>query len=343
MMKKIINCCVLLLVALASMTSCDKVSPTGVLIGGTGVDDRVKMSILYYQQHKGEFRYIWSDSDEYTFLVGADSHLATDTNRLAEMFDTALVAGDKLIAHLGDIADTKPEYYISLDNTINDALHKWLLTKFKYSYYNEFVDEWYYSQDSVDWADRDTYSYYLDGETFPFYPVVGNHDITHNGWAMWSSLFGSSFYTVDVYTPHYKDHYIFLDSANGTLGSIQADSIESNFVYNLFYGDDTYRYTFVFTHTNIFRPQLWQFASTFPREETYFLLNKFTEWNTTAVFMGHVHEWDLREIGDTWYVTLPSMGERNSPKPGEYLVRAYVEDDGATIEPVMMNYTPDKK
>jgi len=40
---------------------------------------------------------------------------------------------------------------------------------------------------------------------------------------------------------------------------------------------------------------------------------------------------------------LPSMGERNSPAPGEYLVRANVSNDGVELEPVMMNYTPNKK
>jgi len=352
MIQNTIKYCVALLATLAVMTSCDKVSPTGVLIAGTGVEDRVEMSYAYYQQYKGsDYRDIYVTSDDYTFLVGADSHLATDTNRLAEMFNIALDDGDVLIAHLGDIADTKAEYYIKLDETIQDATENWLRKNYKYSYYNDFNKHWYFSNDleldSVSWYSVKTYE--LDPtflKTFPFFPVVGNHDITHNGWALWSSLFGSSFYTVDVYVVEpetyvvkYIDHYIFLDSANGTIGKKQAELIaEDNF-----YNGDLYRYTFVFTHTNIFRPQLWQFASTFPREETYFLLDKFDEWNTTAVFMGHVHEWDERQIGGTYYVTLPSMGERNSPEPGEYLVRANVTDDYIGLETVMMNYTPNKK
>ena len=37
-----------LLVASIVFTSCEKVSPTGVLIGNTSVDDRVKQSLVFY-------------------------------------------------------------------------------------------------------------------------------------------------------------------------------------------------------------------------------------------------------------------------------------------------------
>jgi len=353
-MKKTItiNICLATLAMLAVVSSCDKVSPTGVLIAGTGVEDRVEMSYSYYLAHKGEnktYKTIEVYDDDYTFLVGADSHLATDSNRLAEMFDIALENGDVLIAHLGDIADTKAEYYINLDNTITAATENWLKKVFPYSYYDEDYDLWFYSDDleidSAGWYTIDDYEYYTPYH-FPFYPVVGNHDITHNGWALWSSIFGSSFYTVDVAicdsvtgNCNYIDHYIFIDSANGTLGELQSELIEDDNFYK-----DEYRNTFVFTHTNIFRPQSWQFASTFAREETYFLLNKFTEWEVDAVFMGHVHEWDERQFGDTYYVTLPSMGERNSPEPGDYLVRVTVHgEDSIDIDRVHMSYTPNKK
>ena len=45
-----------LLAAVAAIlfTSCEKVSPIGVLVAGTGVEDRVKMSNIYFKQHKME-------------------------------------------------------------------------------------------------------------------------------------------------------------------------------------------------------------------------------------------------------------------------------------------------
>ena len=183
----------------------------------------------------------------------------------------------------------------------------------------------------------------------PFHPVVGNHDITNNGWALWTSLFHSSFYMgyvvvnsddqgVDCF-----DRLIFLDSASGTLGEEQINEIESHFLDS----DDLQssgikiRHTFIFGHTNLFRPSASEFASTFTREETYDLLNKFEQWNASIVFTGHVHAWDEREVGGITYLTLDAMAESNNPQPGDYLVRVHVKRDGSiSWKRVHMNYTP---
>ena len=183
---------------------------------------------------------------------------------------------------------------------------------------------------------------------YPFYPVVGNHDITHNGWALWSNIFHSSFYDVYVLVeddPLSFDHFIFLDSASGTLGREQVKLIEEGVLDGRDYEKNGYlvRHTFVFSHTNIFRPRAVEFASTFPREEMFFLLNQFEKWDTRMVFLGHVHKWDYQQEGVTEYLTLDSMCEANNPEPGDYLVRVHVKKDGTvTWEHVRMNYTPKK-
>ena len=46
----------LAVVAAIAFTSCDKVSPIGVLVSGTGVEDRVKMSSEYYEEHNSSIR-----------------------------------------------------------------------------------------------------------------------------------------------------------------------------------------------------------------------------------------------------------------------------------------------
>ena len=101
--------------AVVMLNACDKVSPIGVLVSGTAVEDRVKMSNLYYKQYMEDDKMAVSD-DEYTFLVGSDSHLTTDPGRMDEMLKIGLDADDLFYAHLGDIADTKPQYYITLDS-----------------------------------------------------------------------------------------------------------------------------------------------------------------------------------------------------------------------------------
>lgn len=315
------------LMAAATLTSCEKVSPIGVLVSGTGVEDRVKMSELYYRDYLSELDVAATD-DDYSFLVGADSHVTDDTGRMDEMFDIAIEHGDGFVAHLGDIADTKPEYYINLSQSLERAKRKYM------------EKEYTYDVSTDTYTDEDGNIVDYDEEKFPFFPVVGNHDITHNGWALWSNIFHSSFYEFNVYLNSEQsvcDHYIFLDSASGTLGKRQIELIEQGI---LDVGENVkVRHTFVFTHTNLFRPSSVQFASTFPREEQYFLLNQFKEWNATIVFCGHVHKWDDREVGGVRYLTLESMSERNSPEPGEYLVRVNVKKNGEIgVEKVMMNY-----
>ena len=315
------------LMAAATLTSCEKVSPIGVLVSGTGVEDRVKMSELYYRDYLSELDVAAAD-DDYSFLVGADSHVTDDTGRMDEMFDIAIEHGDGFVAHLGDIADTKPEYYINLSKSLERAKRKYM------------EKEYTYDVSTDTYTDEDGNIVDYDEEKFPFFPVVGNHDITHNGWALWSNIFHSSFYEFNVYLNSEQtvcDHYIFLDSASGTLGKRQIELIEEGI---LDVGENVkVRHTFVFTHTNLFRPSSVQFASTFPREEQYFLLNQFKEWNATIVFCGHVHKWDDREVGGVRYLTLESMSERNSPEPGEYLVRVNVKKNGEIgVEKVMMNY-----
>lgn len=360
-MKKIaifIRRTLVIMFAVCLFAACDKVSPTGVFIGGTGVDDRVEMSYSYYKKYMADSVHITAPDGEYSFLVGSDSHVATDTGRIAEMLDIGIEHGDLLFAHLGDIADTKAEYYMNLDKALKNGFDKYFYKYFEYASDTVSVLEgkkiafeyWYDKrldhgvQKGLDGNIEAFQNFYDDASEirFPFFPVVGNHDITHNGWALFTSLFHSSFYEFDVKikgTDQY-DHFIFLDSANGTLGKKQINLIDEG----LMNSDKKIRHTFVFTHTNLFRPSTTQFSSTFPREELYYLLNKLSEWNATIMFCGHVHKWDDRTVGGVRYLTLESMSERNSPDPGKYLVRVTCKKDGSVdVEQVQMNYVAKKK
>ena len=340
-MKLSRNTIILAALVAIGLSSCDKVSPIGVLVSGTAVEDRVKMSNLYYQKYLEEDKAALVE-DEYTFLIGADSHVTTDPGRMDEMFALGLEADDLLYAHLGDIADTKPQYYITLDSLISEARGRYIE-----KHYDVKENGNYYPIGS-DPNDPDN-EITPDDLIFPFFPVVGNHDITHNGWAMWSNIFHSSFYEfnvlVNINGKYEVDHFIFLDTASGTLGKTQVDLIEEGVLD----GDEDeegyhYRHTFVFGHTNIFRPSSMQFASTFAREEQFFLLNQFKKWNASIVFCGHVHAWDEREFEGVTYLTLDSMSEDNNPNPGDYLVRVHVKKDGTlSWEKVHMNYTRKKK
>lgn len=308
-----------------SLASCDKVSPIGVLVAGTAVEDRVKMSELFYRNHYNDRIWLVADGD-YTFLVGADSHVTNDSGRMDEMLSIGLRDDDLFYAHLGDIADTKAEYYVTLDSLLQEAKSRYVEKN-----YRKVNDYEYVSNDN---PDESPLTLQYDEIVYPFFPVVGNHDITHNGWALWSNIFHSSFYEIDVIVmledgDFAFDHLIFLDSASGTLGKTQIDLINQGILDGK-YDDGTsmYRNTFVFSHTNIFRPQFFEFASTFTREETFFLLDQFEKWNVTCAFCGHVHTWDERNYNGVHYLTLDTMCEKNNPEPGDYLVRVHCDADG---------------
>ena len=319
---------VALLAANVSFTSCEKVSPTGVLIGNTSVDDRVKQSLINYTYYGDNFDWDLVDSiQEYSFLVGSDSHITFDPGRLSEMLQIGIENDDLFFCHLGDIVDTKPEYYYNTKLSLYDVTRIW-----KNKYLKPVIND-YYTEDNGIYIDkrikknsRDSYRTW-DNWNLPFHPVVGNHDITHNGWTLFSDLFKTSFYEFTVTIGGQYDRFIFLDSANGTLGKFQIERIEENALRN---DDKQIRNTFVFTHTNIFRPSLNEFASTYCREELYYILNKLADWNTTIAFWGHVHAWDDRMFGGVHHITMPSMNFVDHPNGGDdLLVRITVKQDGS--------------
>lgn len=324
-----------LLAASVTFSSCEKVSPTGVLIGNTSVDDRVQQSLVnnsYFE--KSWDRELTDTIQEYSFLVGSDSHITIDPGRLEEMLDIGIENDDLFYCHLGDLADTKPEYYYNTEIALNRANQKWAD-----KYLDPITDSlgMVYT-DTVLWIDKRTNILYRNDvfdsfipSTLPFYPVVGNHDITHNGWALFSRLFKTSFYEFTVRLviegDTVTDRFIFLDSANGTLGKYQIEQIDNDELFNP--GKGIYRNTFVFTHTNIFRPSLNEFASTYCREELYYILDKLADWNTTIAFWGHVHAWDERDFGEVHHITMPSMNFVDHPNGGDnLLLRVIVKKDG---------------
>ena len=328
-------------VAVLTLTACDKVSPTGLLIAGSDVDDRVKMSHQYFQEHKGDFHIQSALGDEYTFLVGADSHITDDTGRMTEMLDMGIEQNDLFIAHLGDIADTKAEYYINLDNVLQKAREKYVKKNYLAVTAKDEQGgtyELYYNPSTHERKRMEDY-------TMPFYPVVGNHDITNNGWALWADIFHSSFYTVYIFVgseegKNVYDHLLFLDTASGTMGREQINLLNAGALDEMTDDDSVIRHTFVFGHTNIFRVSATELASTFAREETFYLLKMFDKWDADIVFCGHVHQWGEEEVGGVTYLTLDTMCEKNNPAPGDYLVRVHCKKDGSiTWERVRMNYT----
>ena len=319
-----------LLAASGLFSSCEKVSPQGVLMGNTSVDDRVKQSLVFYTFFDDKMDKELPDTmTQYSFLVGSDSHITFDPGRLEEMIDIGIAHDDLFFCHLGDLADTKPEYYANTSLGLGGCKIEWMD-----KYLEPFIDESHTAEMGY-FIDRRT-GFWGKGEEFtlPFYPVVGNHDITHNGWALFCDQFNTSFYEFTVKIGDNYDRFIFLDSANGTLGKYQIEALENNI---LGHDGKQIRHTFTFTHTNIFRPSLNEFASTYCREELYYILDKLADWRTAIAFWGHVHAWDDRKFGEVRHITMPSMNFVDHPNGGDDLivrVTVYKDDREPKVEPV---------
>ncbi len=288
--------------AIASLLAgCSKVSPTGLLVAGSVVEDRVKQSQYYWTNDtvRGNNGYYYNETEDgdYYYLLGSDPHVVDSLGRIREFF--SLMVNDSLEkAHtepyvfcsiLGDIVDTQPEFFSKVD---------WMLNDFKAKYKTAFNKE------------------------LKFYTIVGNHDITRNGWTMFYSLFGGSTYVMIVAftdasgNPKY-DLHIFLDSACATLGETQYDKFLIPVLELLGKSEETCRHIMIYTHNPFFRSRLASYSSNFPREEFYKLIDTFANYKVDYVFTGHLHWPGFFEWRGVKYQLLDCFGERNRPQRGE--------------------------
>lgn len=143
-----------------------------------------------------------------------------------------------------------------------------------------------------------------DPENHPGFIIAGNHDIFYGGWEQWKELFGSSTYYFFVQTPSFKDIYIMLDSANGTLGEKQLSWLK-----DVLDNDRSgCRHCIVGVHTNMFRTDLSQLPSTnFTLEETYALTSLFSKTGVDLVLSGHDHFRDVTVFDGVTYITLDQI------------------------------------
>jgi len=133
----------------------------------------------------------------------------------------------------------------------------------------------------------------------PCYPVVGNHDIYFGNWPEWKELIGSTCYRVNGG----GDTLLFMDSANAYFGDKQLDWLENE----LKRAD---KRVFVFSHVNLFTENLsslQQFTDIRERARVTSLL----KGNCDAMFMGHVHQRIVREIGGVKYITIEDYRDHN--------------------------------
>ena len=168
------------------------------------------------------------------------------------------------------------------------------------AFFYQMLGDILFGKEHLDWVS----DIMADPSNDPGFAIVGNHDLFYEGWETWKAAFHSSTYYYYVETPQFRDIYIMLDSANGTLGEKQLAWLEDVLETKR----DGCRHCFVSVHTNILRTDTSQFPSTnFTLEETYRLLDILTGANVDMVFSGHDHVRDISVFGGVYFITLDSI------------------------------------
>ena len=173
------------------------------------------------------------------------------------------------------------------------------------AYFYQLLGDLIFGTEHMDWV-TDIID---DPENDPGFVIIGNHDLFFDNWDAWKAAFHTSTYYYFVQTPGYKDIYIMLDSANGTLGEKQTAWLEDV----LSSQRPGCRYCFVSVHTNIFRTDLTQFPSTnFTLEETYYLLDLMSRSSVDMMVAGHDQFRDVTTYNGVTYITLDQIKDGTS-------------------------------
>lgn len=145
-------------------------------------------------------------------------------------------------------------------------------------------------------------SHFTCRELVPSFFLAGNHDLNFEGRSLYYERFGSSTYYFTIKTPVATDLYICLENASATLGKKQIDWL-CRILQNR---QSTYRYCFVFIHSNLFHFR--QTESTSPLiEELEFLLVLFAKNNVNMVIAAHDHRQDDKLFGKTRYIVMNAI------------------------------------
>lgn len=147
--------------------------------------------------------------------------------------------------------------------------------------------------------------------SWPVLITPGNHELYFGEWSEYSKYWPMSSFCLRVVTPSSGfDLFIFLDSANATLGSDQRSWLED--VLSAAQSSAP-RHIIVFTHTNFFQTSnTFAMTGNFNVEEAYDLFSLFSRYGVDAVFSGHSHYYSHVHFRDVDYYTLNPFQEEKS-------------------------------
>ncbi len=279
-MKKSIQICLgsLLLVLGSIFTACGpdaRLDMVGMFAGSSpNIDQRWEVSQAYNQQ--AGFATINALTDDYHVYVCTDTHIHKTRTRW-EYFIKSYRA-DMLCpvaVHLGDVIDATTDF-----EYVEDALERHPLSQIQP-----------YKTDTL-------------------MAVCGNHDIYFKQWETFIKAFKTSTYYFVVQTPSGKqDLFVVYDSADGTVGSKQLKWLETTLQWA---DTQNFRHIVACSHTHFFKRDGSQgHTSNYTIEETYALLNLFTEHGVDMLWSGHDHAREITQVKGLTSIVVDSMKDED--------------------------------
>jgi len=248
--------------------ACERLDMVGMFAGTSPtIDQRYEQSMAYNAE--AGYDTLYATSEDYHLYVCTDTHI-TKTRKRWEYF-IATYRADLLCpvaVHLGDIIDAKTDFAYVEEALVPQTTHA---------------------------LKRDT-----------LMAVCGNHDIYFKQWEKFIRAFKTSTYYFVVQTPSGKqDLFIVYDSADGTVGSQQLKWLESTLQWA---DTQDFRHIVACTHTHFFKRDGSQgHTSNYTIEETYSLLNLFTQHNVNMVWSGHDHSREITQVKGMTCIVVDSM------------------------------------
>ena len=248
--------------------ACERLDMVGMFAGTSPtIDQRYEQSMAYNAE--AGYDTLYATSEDYHLYVCTDTHI-TKTRKRWEHF-IATYRADLLCpvaVHLGDIIDAKTDFAYVEEALVPQTTHA---------------------------LKRDT-----------LMAVCGNHDIYFKQWEKFIRAFKTSTYYFVVQTPSGKqDLFIVYDSADGTVGSQQLKWLESTLQWA---DTQDFRHIVACTHTHFFKRDGSQgHTSNYTIEETYSLLNLFTQHNVNMVWSGHDHAREITQVKGMTCIVVDSM------------------------------------
>ena len=252
--------------------ACERLDMVGMFAGSSPtIDERWEESMAYNQE--AGFDTLYAVAEDYHLYVCTDTHITKKRNRWEHFI--ASYRADKLCpvaVHLGDIIDARTDVAY-----VEEALAPQMVGTNKH----------------------DT-----------LMAVCGNHDIYFQLWEKFLRVFKTSTYYFVVQTPAGKqDLFIVYDSADGTVGSKQLQWLENTLKWA---DTQNFRHIVACTHTHFFKRDGSQgHTSNYTIEETYALLNLFTQHNVKMVWSGHDHSREITQVKGMTCIVVDSMTEHD--------------------------------